>query len=70
MGKMELIQKAKGHGPIWRVISNMEQKTDISDKKLHKVFYLRMKGDYIQYLAEVACGDDRKQRIDNSQRII
>ena len=31
-----------------------------------KVFYLKMK-DYFRYLAEVACGDDRKQTIDNSQ---
>ena len=23
--------------------------------------------DYLQYLAEVACGGDRKQKIDNSQ---
>lgn len=32
-----------------------------------KVFYLKMKGGYFQYLAKVAYCDDRKQMIGNSQ---
>ena len=31
-----------------------------------KVFYLKMKGDYYRYLAEVACGDKRTSVVESS----
>jgi len=39
-----------------------------ADNPESNVFYLKMKGDYYRYLAEVATGDDRSNDVDKSQK--
>jgi len=43
---------------ILEIISNLTEKSDETEPK---VFYLKMKGDYLRYLAEFQVGDKRKE---------
>ncbi|XP_049597436.1 14-3-3 protein beta/alpha-1 [Syngnathus scovelli] len=50
------------------VLSLLDNYLIKNSKQESKVFYLKMKGDYYRYLAEVASGDDKKKIIENSQQ--
>nr|XP_020446670.1 14-3-3 protein theta [Monopterus albus]XP_020446671.1 14-3-3 protein theta [Monopterus albus] len=64
--------REKVEGELQEVCSNVLKLLDNhlignSSNAESKVFYLKMKGDYYRYLAEVASGDDKSKTIENSQ---
>ncbi|XP_061700240.1 14-3-3 protein beta/alpha-1-like [Syngnathoides biaculeatus] len=51
-----------------KVLELLDKHLIEKSKQESKVFYLKMKGDYYRYLAEVASGDDKLKIIENSQQ--
>jgi len=44
------------------------KENSVEEKVESKVFYLKMKGDYYRYLAEVATGSSRSEAVSNSEK--